>query len=93
MRSYRVGIVAPPVWWGSVHFSFCRDIPGFTSPHWPPPLAARASLTGKQWGDRWAFDWEIPAEVADMTVFDAQNVEEVAKHVDFIFLRCGHEKG
>ena len=85
MRSYRVGIVGATGMVGQRFISLLQGHPWFHI----TALAASARSAGKPYreavGERWAFDWEIPAEVADMTVLDAQNVEEVAKHVDFIF--------
>ena len=92
MRSYRVGIVGATGMVGQRFISLLQGHPWFHI----TALAASARSAGKPYreavGDRWAFDWEIPAEVADMTVLDAQNVEEVAKHVDFIFCAVDMKK-
>ena len=92
MRSYRVGIVGATGMVGQRFISLLQGHPWFHI----TALAASARSAGKPYreavGDRWAFDWEIPAEVADMTVLDAQNVEEVAKRVDFIFCAVDMKK-
>ena len=92
MRSYRVGIVGATGMVGQRFISLLQGHPWFHI----TALAASARSAGKPYreavGDRWAFNWEIPAEVADMTVLDAQNVEEVAKHVDFIFCAVDMKK-
>jgi aspartate-semialdehyde dehydrogenase len=52
-------------------------------------LAASAKSAGKNYKDavagRWAMQTPIPAAVAGMKVLDASAIEEVAKHVDFVF--------
>jgi aspartate-semialdehyde dehydrogenase len=52
-------------------------------------LAASAKSAGKTYKDavagRWAMQTPIPAAVASMKVLDASAIEEVAKHVDFVF--------
>ena len=92
MRSYRVGIVGATGMVGQRFISLLQGHPWFHI----TALAASARSAGKTYreavGDRWAFDWEIPAQVVNMTVLDAQNVEEVAKHVDFIFCAVDMKK-
>jgi len=52
-------------------------------------LAASAKSAGKTYKDavagRWAMSTPIPAALADMKVLDASDIDEVAKHVDFVF--------
>ncbi len=52
-------------------------------------LAASANSAGKTYKDavagRWAIKTPIPAAVADMVVGNASAIDEVAKHVDFVF--------
>ena len=60
-------------------------------------LAASARSAGKTYREavegRWAFkDRPIPANVADMTVLDAAQVEEVASRVDFVFCAVDMKK-
>ncbi len=52
-------------------------------------VAASPSSVGKTYKEavekRWKMTTSIPAEVADLTVMDVNNVEEVASKVDFVF--------
>ena len=52
-------------------------------------LAASAGSAGKKYaeavGDRWCMDFEIPADIAALTVMNADNVQEVANDVDVVF--------
>lgn len=52
-------------------------------------VAASPSSAGKTYKEavekRWKMTTSIPAEVADLTVMDVNNVEEVASKVDFVF--------
>ena len=92
MRSYRVGIVGATGMVGQRFISLLQGHPWFHI----TALAASSRSAGKPYreavGNRWAFDWEIPASVADMTVMDAANVEEVAKKVDFVFCAVDMKK-
>ena len=71
MEKYRVGIVGATGMVGQRFISLLKDHPWFEV----TAVAASARSTGKTYreavGDRWAFDWEIPAKVAEMTVMDA----------------------
>ena len=92
MRSYRVGIVGATGMVGQRFISLLQGHPWFHI----TALAASSRSAGKPYreavGNRWAFDWEIPASVADMVVMDAANVEEVAKKVDFVFCAVDMKK-
>ena len=59
-------------------------------------VAASARSAGKTYreavGERWAFAWEIPEKVAGMTVVDAADIDEVSKHVDFVFCAVDMKK-
>ena len=92
MRSYRVGIVGATGMVGQRFISLLQGHPWFHI----TALAASSRSAGKTYreavGNRWAFDWEIPASVADMIVMDAANVEEVAKKVDFVFCAVDMKK-
>ena len=92
MRSYRVGIVGATGMVGQRFISLLQGHPWFHI----TALAASSRSAGKPYreavGNRWAFDWEIPASVADMIVMDAANVEEVAKKVDFVFCAVDMKK-
>ena len=52
-------------------------------------VAASPGSAGKTYKEavekRWKMTTSIPAEVADLTVMDVNNVEEVASKVDFVF--------
>ena len=41
---------------------------------------------------RWAFSWPIPEQIADMQVYDAQEVEKVASMCDFVFCAVSLDK-
>ena len=92
MKNYRVGIVGATGMVGQRFILLLQDHPWFTI----TALAASASSAGKPYreavGSRWAFDAPIPASVADMTVMDAANVEEVAAKVDFVFCAVNMDK-
>ena len=52
-------------------------------------LAASARSAGKKYGDvvegRWHMTKDLPEKYKDMVIVDAENVEEVASQVDFVF--------
>ena len=85
MNRYRVGIIGATGMVGQRFVSLLKDHPWFTV----TCVAASARSAGKTYreavGDRWAFDWPIPENVAGMTVMDAAEVEEIGKKVDFVF--------
>lgn len=92
MRSYRVGIVGATGMVGQRFISLLSGHPWFHV----TALAASARSAGKTYreavGERWAFSWDIPGEVADMVVMDANCVEEVAEKVDFVFCAVDMKK-
>ena len=75
MEKYRVGIVGATGMVGQRFISLLKDHPWFQV----VCVAASARSAGKTYreavGDRWAFDWAIPADVADMTVLDASDID------------------
>lgn len=85
MEKYRVGIVGATGMVGQRFISLLKDHPWFEV----NCVAASARSAGKTYreavGERWAFSWEIPEKVAGMTVVDAADIDEVSKHVDFVF--------
>ncbi len=89
---YRVGIVGATGMVGQRFVSLLQGHPWFEV----TALAASSRSAGKPYreavGERWAFDWSIPANVADMVVLDALNVEEVGKLVDFVFCAVDMKK-
>ena len=92
MEKYRVGIVGATGMVGQRFISLLKDHPWFQI----TAVAASARSAGHTYreavGDRWAFDWEIPAQVADMVVLDASHVAEVAEKVDFVFCAVDMKK-
>lgn len=59
-------------------------------------LAASARSAGKKYADavgaKWAMDTDIPDYVKEMVVYDASDVEAVAKEVDFVFCAVDMKK-
>ena len=92
MTQYRVGIVGATGMVGQRFISLLQGHPWFHI----TCLAASARSAGKTYreavGERWAFDWPIPADVAEMTVVDAADVEAVAEQVDFVFCAVDMKK-
>ena len=70
MDKYRVGIVGATGMVGQRFISLLKDHPWFQV----TCVAASARSAGKTYreavGNRWAFEWEIPSDVADMVVLD-----------------------
>ncbi len=91
-KQYRVGIVGATGMVGQRFISLLQGHPWFHI----TALAASARSAGKTYaeavGNRWAFDWDIPEGVRDMTVLDAQNVEAMGKLVDFVFCAVDMKK-
>ena len=92
MEKYRVGIVGATGMVGQRFISLLKDHPWFEV----NCVAASARSAGKTYreavGERWAFAWEIPEKVAGMTVVDAADINEVSKHVDFVFCAVDMKK-
>ena len=92
MEKYRVGIVGATGMVGQRFISLLKDHPWFQV----TCVAASARSAGKKYaeavGDRWAFDWAIPADVAEMTVIDAADIDAVGEKVDFIFCAVDMKK-
>lgn len=92
MEKYRVGIVGATGMVGQRFISLLKDHPWFEV----NCVAASARSAGKTYreavGERWAFAWEIPEKVAGMTVVDAADIDEVSKHVDFVFCAVDMKK-
>ncbi len=91
-KQYRVGIVGATGMVGQRFISLLQGHPWFHI----TALAASARSAGKTYaeavGNRWAFDWDIPEGVRDMTVLDAQDVEAMGKLVDFVFCAVDMKK-
>lgn len=92
MEKYRVGIVGATGMVGQRFISLLKAHPWFEV----NCVAASARSAGKTYreavGERWAFAWEIPEKVAGMTVVDAADIDEVSKHVDFVFCAVDMKK-
>ena len=92
MEKYRVGIVGATGMVGQRFISLLKDHPWFRV----TCVAASARSAGKKYaeavGDRWAFDWAIPADVADMVVMDAADIDAVGEKIDFIFCAVDMKK-
>ena len=92
MEKYRVGIVGATGMVGQRFISLLKDHPWFEV----NCVAASARSAGKTYreavGERWAFSWEIPEKVVGMTVVDAADIDEVSKHVDFVFCAVDMKK-
>lgn len=92
MEKYRVGIVGATGMVGQRFISLLKDHPWFEV----NCVAASARSAGKTYreavGERWAFSWEISEKVAGMTVVDAADIDEVSKHVDFVFCAVDMKK-
>lgn len=92
MEKYRVGIVGATGMVGQRFVSLLKDHPWFQV----TCVAASARSAGRKYseavGARWAFDWAIPADVADMVVMDASDIDAVAEKVDFVFCAVDMKK-
>lgn len=92
MTKLRAGIIGATGMVGQRFITLLADHPMFTI----EVLAASSRSAGKRYGDlmenKWAMKTEIPADVADMVVMDASNVEEVASKVDFVFCAVDMDK-
>ena len=89
---YRVGIVGATGMVGQRFISLLQGHPWFKI----TALAASVRSAGKPYheavGNRWAFDWEIPADVRDMVVMDAADIDAIGEKVDFVFCAVDMKK-
>ena len=89
---YRVGIVGATGMVGQRFISLLQGHPWFKI----TALAASSRSAGKPYheavGSRWAFDWEIPADVRDMVVMDAADIDAIGEKVDFVFCAVDMKK-
>ncbi len=92
MEKYRVGIVGATGMVGQRFISLLKDHPWFQV----TCVAASARSAGRTYREavegRWAFDWEIPADVAELQVVDAADVDAVGALVDFVFCAVDMKK-
>ncbi|MBR4889096.1 MAG: aspartate-semialdehyde dehydrogenase, partial [Clostridia bacterium] len=85
-ENYKVGIIGCTGMVGQRFATLLENHPWFTV----TALAASANSAGKTYkeaiGNRWAMQTEIPASMADMTVYDATaDIETIVSKVDFVF--------
>ena len=82
---YKVGIIGATGMVGQRFITLLHDHPWFDI----TVLAASARSAGQCYGDtvkgRWFMKDPLPQDVAEMTVYDASLVEEVASRADFVF--------
>ena len=93
-ENYKVGIIGATGMVGQRFITLLHNHPWYTI----EVLAASSRSAGKKYrdavGDKWAMKQEIPENIAEMTVMDAQaDIKKIASSVDFCFLCRQHEKG
>jgi aspartate-semialdehyde dehydrogenase len=92
MEKFQVAVVGATGMVGQRFVSLLENHPWFEV----KVVAASARSAGKTYREavagRWAFDWPIPENVADLTILDAAKVEEVAAQVDFVFCAVDMKK-
>lgn len=85
MKTWRVGIAGATGMVGQRLVSLLADHPWFRL----SALAASQASAGKPYalavGDRWALPSALPAVASQMTVFDASDVNRMAREVDVVF--------
>lgn len=91
-KQYRVGIIGATGMVGQRFVMLLANHPWFKV----TVLAASASSAGRKYSEsvasRWAMEGGIPQEIADMVVFDARNIAEIAPKVDFVFCAVSLDK-
>lgn len=84
-KRYRVGIIGATGMVGQRFVTLLSEHPWFTV----TALGASAASAGKRYAEavenKWAMKEDIPEEIADMVVFNAQNVGDFKEKVDFVF--------
>lgn len=93
MKKFNVGIIGATGMVGQRFSLLLHDHPWFNV----TALAASSSSAGKAYKDavsgRWAMKDEIPANLADMTVLDAEkDIEKIVGLVDFVFCAVNMKK-
>ena len=92
MMEYRAGVIGATGMVGQRFVSLLKDHPWFRV----TCVAASSRSAGKTYrdavGERWAFDWPIPENVADMVVTDAADIDAIAEKVDFVFCAVDMKK-
>ncbi len=91
-NKYRVGIIGATGMVGQRLVTLLAKHPWFQV----SVLAASGRSAGQSYKKavegRWAFSWPIPEEIADMQVYDAQEVEKVSSMCDFVFCAVSLDK-
>lgn len=92
-ESYNVGIIGATGMVGQRFITLLADHPWFKI----KVLAASQRSAGKPYkeavGNKWVMECEIPQNVADIVVMDAENdAEKIAKSVDFVFCAVNMKK-
>lgn len=92
-ENYKIGIIGATGMVGQRFITLLHDHPWYTI----TVLAASSRSAGKAYKDavgaKWAMDCDIPASVADMTVYDATaDIEKIASEVDFVFCAVDMKK-
>ncbi|MBR3620537.1 MAG: aspartate-semialdehyde dehydrogenase, partial [Clostridia bacterium] len=93
MKNYKVGVIGATGMVGQRFITLLADHPWFKL----EVLAASARSAGKTYkeavGSKWAMTCEIPANVADMVIMDAESdIEKIASMVDFVFCAVNMKK-
>ncbi len=92
MAKLRVGIVGATGMVGQRFITLLNNHPYFQI----AALAASKNSAGKLYreavGSRWKMAVEIPAEVADMTVMNAEDIQSIRPLVDFVFCAVDMKK-
>ena len=92
MKKYKVGIIGATGMVGQRFALLLSDHPWFEV----TALAASSRSAGKKYKDvvenRWAMTTEIPANIADMEIIDAGEIEKVTALVDFVFCAVDMKK-
>lgn len=92
MKKYKVGIIGATGMVGQRFATLLENHPWFEV----TCLAASARSAGKPYREvvesRWVMDTPIPANMADLVVKDASNIEEVTSLVDFCFCAVDMKK-
>ncbi len=93
MKKYNVGIIGATGMVGQRFSLLLANHPWFNV----TALAASASSAGKTYAEavngRWAMTEEIPANLKDMPIFDAEkDIDEIVSKVDFVFCAVNMKK-
>ncbi len=92
MKKYNVGVVGATGMVGQRFISLLENHPWFHV----TKLAASPRSAGKTYtealGGRWSMSTPVPADVADLVLYDAANVEEMVKDIDFVFCAVDMKK-